>query len=175
MRKHCFIAAALLACALGSQMLAGTCRAAGRGTPCDGGSACAQGPTGCSACESSGGGLLGRSKCGPGGGLHGHHEYEGQDLFYNCGCNGSYKFPVPPLYTYHWPGMYSQQLMTDYQSPWRFPPLKPYRDEADPVDGPAAGIPARLRAVSAVAPVSQTPAPRTGWKPMSERMRELAR
>jgi hypothetical protein len=48
----------------------------------------------------------------------------------NCSCNGSYKFPVPPLYTYHWPGMYSQQLMTDYQSPWRFPPLKPYTDEA---------------------------------------------
>jgi hypothetical protein len=49
--------------------------------------------------------------------------------FYNCDCNGSYKFPVPPLYTYHWPGMYSQQLMTDYHSPWRFPPLKPYVDE----------------------------------------------
>lgn len=48
---------------------------------------------------------------------------------FNCGCNGSYKFPVPPLYTYHWPGMYSAQLMTDYHSPWRFPPLKPYTDE----------------------------------------------
>src|SRR5581483_7394758 len=47
----------------------------------------------------------------------------------NCNCNGSYKFPVPPLYTYQWPGRYSQQLMTDYQSPWRFPPLRPYVDE----------------------------------------------
>ncbi len=47
----------------------------------------------------------------------------------NCNCNGSYKFPVPPLYTYHWPGRYSQQLMTDYHSPWRFPPLRPYVDE----------------------------------------------
>ena len=48
---------------------------------------------------------------------------------FNCGCNGSYKFPVPPLSTYHWPGMYSIQLMTDYHSPWRFPPLRPYVDE----------------------------------------------
>ncbi|MCG8587509.1 MAG: hypothetical protein MI757_22610 [Pirellulales bacterium] len=48
---------------------------------------------------------------------------------FNCGCNGSYKFPVPPLSTYHWPGMYSIQLMTDYHSPWRFPPLRPYTDE----------------------------------------------
>jgi hypothetical protein len=48
---------------------------------------------------------------------------------FNCNCNGSYKFPVPPLSTYHWPGMYSIQLMTDYQSPWRFPPLRPYTDE----------------------------------------------
>ncbi len=47
----------------------------------------------------------------------------------NCSCNGSYKFPVPPLYTYHWPGRFSLQLMTDYQSPWRFPPLKPYTEE----------------------------------------------
>lgn len=58
--------------------------------------------------------------------------YEGREPGFNCGCNGSYKFPVPPLYTYHWPGMYSSQLMTDYHSPWRFPPLKPYVDEAPP-------------------------------------------
>jgi hypothetical protein len=60
----------------------------------------------------------------------GHRNYiEGKDLSFNCGCQGSYKFPVPPQYTYHWPGMYSQRLMTDYHSPWRFPPLKPYTDE----------------------------------------------
>ena len=53
----------------------------------------------------------------------------GHDAWANCRCNGSYKFPVPPLYTYHWPGMYSQQLMTNYQSPWRFPPITPYKDE----------------------------------------------
>src|SRR6058998_1068015 len=59
---------------------------------------------------------------------HGHHYgvYEGRYPGFNCGCNGSYKFPVPPLYTYHWPGMWEQVLMTDYHSPWRFPPLKPY-------------------------------------------------
>jgi hypothetical protein len=64
------------------------------------------------------------------GGRHCHrHWYEGLEPGFNCGCNGSYKFPVPPLYTYHWPGMWSAQLMTDYHSPWRFPPLKPYVDE----------------------------------------------
>jgi hypothetical protein len=49
--------------------------------------------------------------------------------WFNCNCNGSYKFPVPPLYTYHWPGLYSMQRMTDYHSPWRFPAIKPYEDE----------------------------------------------
>lgn len=61
--------------------------------------------------------------------------------WFNCGCSGSYKFPVPPQYTYHWPGIYSQQLMTEYASPWRFPPLKPYTDEMAPHglgQGPAA-------------------------------------
>lgn len=43
---------------------------------------------------------------------------------FNCQCRGSYKFPAPPQYTYHWPGMYSQQTMTEYASPFRFPPLK---------------------------------------------------
>ena len=58
------------------------------------------------------------------------------------GCNGSYKFPVPPLYTYHWIGMYSQGLMTDYHSPWRFPPIKPFgTDELDDELPPAAVMP----------------------------------
>ena len=51
---------------------------------------------------------------------------------FNCDCRGSYKFPVPPLYTYHWPGMYSQRTMTEYISPWRFPPLQPLQREAQP-------------------------------------------
>ena len=57
-----------------------------------------------------------------------HHHFDGQQRWYNCCCHGSYKFPVPPLYTYHWPGMFAQRTMTQYQSPWRYPPLKPYRD-----------------------------------------------
>ena len=71
-------------------------------------------------------------------GLWGHHHHarhaaaKRAEWYSNCGCNGSYKFPVPPLYTYHWPGMYSAQLMTEYHSPWRFPPLKPYTDEIPP-------------------------------------------
>lgn len=48
--------------------------------------------------------------------------------WFNCNCNGSYKFPVPPLYTYHWPGMYSHQMMTNYHSPWRVPPITRYKD-----------------------------------------------
>ena len=43
---------------------------------------------------------------------------------FNCGCRGSYKFPVPPRFTYHWPGMYAQQTMTGYWSPYRYPSLK---------------------------------------------------
>jgi len=50
--------------------------------------------------------------------------------YFNCACRGSYKFPVPPQYTYHWPGMYSQQTMTEYNSPWRFPPLNLPKEES---------------------------------------------
>ena len=64
--------------------------------------------------------------------------YEGLDPCFNCGCGGSYKFPVPPLYTYHWPGMYSAQLMTEYRSPWRFPPLRPFEEPAPVEVTPAA-------------------------------------
>ena len=56
----------------------------------------------------------------------------GLHSWFNCGCNGSYKFPVPPLSTYHWAGMFSHQLMTDYQSPWRFPAVRPFGKEHDP-------------------------------------------
>jgi hypothetical protein len=70
--------------------------------------------------------------CGAGGcGHQGHRTgYDGLDRSFNCGCTGSYKFPVPPQYTYFWPGsLYSLDLMTSYHSPWRFPPLKPYTEE----------------------------------------------
>jgi hypothetical protein len=70
--------------------------------------------------------------------------YEGLEPCFNCGCGGSYKFPVPPLYTYHWPGMYSARWMTEYKSPWRYPPLRPYVDEppaaARPVGQTAGGM-----------------------------------
>jgi hypothetical protein len=49
--------------------------------------------------------------------------YFGSFSCFNCNCKGSYKFPVPPQYTYHWPGMYSQQTMLEHVSPYRFPPL----------------------------------------------------
>lgn len=77
-----------------------------------------------------------------------------QESWYNCGCNGSYKFPVPPLYTYMWPGLYSQQLVTDYHSPWRFPPLKPYTNEA-PTGEPFETASTRRTAIHQVS--AQTP------------------
>jgi len=103
-------------------------------------------------------------ECDPcAGGRHHHHHHHcnlfggrNPDAGFNCGCNGSYKFPVPPLYTYHWPGMYQQVLMTDYHSPWRFPPLKPYVDEVPPE---ALGSTRSLRPVqpaTALAPVSRS-------------------
>ena len=90
---------------------------------------------------------------------------------FSCGCNGSYKFPVPPLSTYHWPGMYSIQLMTDYQSPWRFPPLKPYTDEP-PYNGDAL-----MTSSSGVANVSfvkeQKSVRHGGIEPMSAKIQRL--
>ena len=35
----------------------------------------------------------------------------------NCACQGSYKYPVPPQYTYFWAGIYGQHPMTAYVSP----------------------------------------------------------
>jgi hypothetical protein len=62
-------------------------------------------------------------------GIHGHRCIPGLDPHFNCSCRGSYNYPVPPQYTYHWPGMYKQVRMTDYVSPWRFPPIRPYTEE----------------------------------------------
>ena len=104
-------------------------------------------------CNCSGGLFAACDDCGAcgscglfGGGLFHHHDHHplipGQELGFNCSCNGSYNYPVPPLYTYHWPGMYKQVRMTDYHSPWRFPPIKPYIDE-EPAP-PAASVSSRL-------------------------------
>lgn len=84
-------------------------------------------------------GHYGRRLCG----LFGHKcdpPIDGLSRFANCGCNGSYNYPVPPLYTYHWPGMYKKVGMTDYHSPRRYPPLKRY--EEDPLPAIEDQIPA---------------------------------
>jgi hypothetical protein len=113
--------------------------------------ACGDGPHGCQ--------LHGRHGCG--GACKGHHKkiIEGKDRGYNCGCNGSYNYPVPPLYTYHWPGMYKAERMTDYHSPWRFPPLKPFPDEEVP-GAPAAmtvePLPSELQPITALVPITST-------------------
>jgi hypothetical protein len=130
----------------GCAVLAPTCQAAAPSCGCDGGD------PGCGLCGNCG--LFGR--CGGCGcGLFGHKcgsGIDGLDRFANCACNGSYNYPVPPLYTYHWPGMYKQVRMTDYHSPWRFPPLKRYEDEPLPtIETPAAEAssgPQLLRPVS---------------------------
>jgi hypothetical protein len=96
--------------------------------------------------------------CGDGCGRGRGPRYEGLDPYFSCGCNGSYKFPVPPLYTYHWPGMYSAQLMTDYHSPWRFPPLKPYVDEVPPVEMGHRAANSRVRSASASIEIESRPA-----------------
>jgi hypothetical protein len=115
-------------------------------------------------------GCLGDGCCddGCGNGRRRGPKYEGLDDYFNCGCNGSYKFPVPPLYTYHWPGMYQQHLMTDYHSPWRFPPLKPYVDEVPTVQMGRTGKLSGVRTVSHLAPIVTQPAAEP--QSMSQRM-----
>ena len=169
--RTCMLAAMMAALlATASNLVAGegcgcnaTDSACGNCDPCDCGDGC--------------GGLLG---CG----LFGHKcgcPIDGLDRFANCGCNGSYNYPVPPLYTYHWPGMYKQVRMTDYHSPWRFPPLKRYEEEPLPtieVPAPrAASGPRLLRPVSLgsasavpVAPLAPKKVWHTEIEPLSSRL-----
>ena len=106
-------------------------RAKGHAQSDKGGECCDQDECGNQCC-----GRRGRGRRGDGCGNNRRNQSGARAGNFSCGCNGSYKYPVPPLSTYHWPGMYSRQLMTDYQSPWRFPPLKPYTEEP-PFNGDA--------------------------------------
>lgn len=129
--------AALLASALTNSGLASAGEGCSRAVP----AGCHQGREAChGGCRGDGCRLLRRHRCRGA-------DIDGLDRHFNCGCTGSYNYPVPPQYTYHWPGMYKQNLMTDYISPWRFPPLKPYVDEA-PAQAAAEVLPA-LRPISA--------------------------
>ncbi len=98
---------------------------------------------------------------------------------FNCSCRGSYKFPVPPQYTYHWPGMYSQQTMTEYNSPYRFPALKappipspeiePYREV-----GPAprqTGLEIKQASRLELRPPEFVPAKAPGFEPASAKIK----
>ena len=156
----------------GCGVKAPTCQAAAPSCGCNAGNA---GDPACGSCDDCGNGC-GRCGCG----LFGHKcgsGIDGLDRFANCGCNGSYNYPVPPLYTYHWPGMYKQVRMTDYHSPWRFPPLKKYEDEPLPtieIPAPkAAAGPRLLRPVSlevAPAPVEAKRTWHTEIEPLSSRL-----
>jgi len=163
MRKFWTVVAASAACLV----LAHHVQAAG---PACGAPACAAAAPSCTdaadACAAGTGGDWG--ECAGRG-----NRFEGLEAHFSCGCNGSYKFPVPPLYTYHWPGMYSAQLMTEYHSPWRFPPLKPYTDEVPPVEmGSRGGSLRSLRTVSASSAIELQPAgqPESQSESMSSRM-----
>jgi hypothetical protein len=132
----------------------------------------------CDSCGTSCGHRLHRHGCGKLG-KHGcghRYPYDGLDRSFNCGCTGSYKFPVPPQYTYFWPGsVYSQELMTNYHSPWRFPPLKPYTEEVLAPVGAEGAIEEGLRPVSAVEEVGG-PRLRPGQvEPMSSMMQRYFR
>ncbi len=104
----------------------------------------------CDCCNGGGCGLgcgCGLARCLwlPGG----HYAAVGYDA---CACKGSYKFPVPPQYTYHWPGMYSQQTMSQYNSPYRFPMLLKSPDVLDDAtDVPATVSPTRQAAYAETA------------------------
>lgn len=116
---------------------------------------------------------LHRLRCG-GCGLN--RRYDGLDLNFNCNCQGSYNYPVPPQFTYHWPGStYKQVLMTDYHSPWRFPPIKPYTDEVLIPRGAEVEPPGTLRPVSALEaePIPVLPAGQI--EPMSSMMQRFFR
>ncbi len=73
--------------------------------------------------------------------------------------------------------MYKQVRMTDYHSPWRFPPLKKYEDEPLPaIEIPApksAAGPRLLRPVSLQAAPAAANAPKTYYteiEPLSSRL-----
>jgi len=141
------------------------------------------GHTGCGcgdaghACGTCGGhaGLLGRHRAGC------PAYAEGADPWFNCQCDGSYKFPVPPLFTYHWIGIYSHRLMTDYHSPWRFPAVVPFERRRLAQVEPLATAPREQGASGEILPASSSSgshyaAPRLGRpEPLSEKMRRLYR
>lgn len=89
---------------------------------------CSNAANACSSGSCDGGGQCGTNRCRH---VCGPHCRKLANRWANCHCDGSYKLPVPPLYTYHWPGIYSLQNVTDYHSPWRFPPLRPHAPEPD--------------------------------------------
>lgn len=78
--------------------------------------------------------------------------------YFNCSCRGSYKFPVPPQFTYHWPGMYSQQTITEHNSPWRFPALKLPQDVPSLADE-APGVLAPAGEPGGLLPLGPSPVP----------------
>lgn len=140
---------------------------------------------GCNNCGPS----VGHSHCGRCGGIRGRRHsghcplckhrqtFEGQDPWASCGCNGSYKYPVPPLYTYHWRGMFAHDLMTNYHSPWRFPAIKPFNDPGTQSTMRVNEAP-NLQPVNIPAPqmapprtAKRAPATRASYRPTGKRSR----
>ena len=68
--------------------------------------------------------------------------------------------------------MYSQELMTNYHSPWRFPPLRPYEDEPAPEPiPPQAGLaPGYLPVSHQAASPRRLSSRRRGYEPFSAKI-----
>ena len=191
-------AAPCTACAGGdcAPCAGGSCTAGADGCAVDTGCGC--GPAtdcgcaaaahyGCLAAMGCGWGAMLGCGCGPGCcgaccgvGCSGCHAAHIASIgYFNCNCRGSYKFPVPPRYTYHWPGMYSQQYMTEYNSPYRFPPLElPKEYLPSPADQVKADSPFQPAARSAQPtgdapsrPDSRQARPRLRPEPLSAKMK----
>ncbi len=128
----------------------------------------------CSSCDSTyGAGGCGTCRCGI---CCRHRARIASYGYFNCSCRGSYKFPVPPQSTYHWPGMYSQKYITEYTSPYRFPPLElpkptPPKDSRTTARPVIQSTPAGLTTI-APAQLAPLPAQRSQRpEPMSERIK----
>lgn len=113
-------------------------------------------PTSCSCADE---GVRGGPRCSCRAARQKHSKYAAAQACFNCACQGSYKFPVPPQSTYFWPGMYSQKTAVDYNMPYRYPMLElPRWDEPGSTDHPPVMKPV-LQQTSLELPAVERPEP----------------
>ena len=95
---------------------------------------------------------------------------EGLESSFNCQCGGSYNHPVPPLSTYHWPGMYKAPSMVGWVSPWTRPGLRRARDVVAMWDGNAVPTEIEPGLIEPISPEPFLPAPTSGASAKSPTM-----